>query len=99
MRVEIYDCNGQVYGITSRDLDLIGRWFAEMAPLMMSDNTRINHPAPLHIWPQDQEESKLIPDWQTRDRRFTADEILALAEHLTKISASYPAPEARYADR
>lgn len=89
MRVEIWDSNAYSHAIDSADLDLIGRWFAEKAKLILSADCRYNHPAQLHIWPSTLDESKLIPEWH-QHTRFTQESILSLAEHLTRISADYP---------
>ena len=90
MRIELVDDNCYSHMIDSTDLELIGRWFAEKAPLFMSANTRVNHPARLHIWPSSYDEGQLIPTYH-RERKLTCDSILALAEHLTNISADWPA--------
>lgn len=89
MRIEIWDGNSYAHVIDSADLDLIGRWFAEKAKLIMSANARFNHPAQLHIWPSGLAESDLIPAWH-RNKRLTQESVLALAGHLTQISATLP---------
>ncbi len=88
MRVELFDGCGYCYQVDSMDYDLIGRWFAEHAPLVMSADVRVS--PGLRIWPTTPEESKLIPAFH-RERKLTRDGILALAEHLTNISAEWPA--------
>jgi hypothetical protein len=75
--------------IDSADLDLIGRWFAEKAKLLIS---AYNHPVRLHIWPTTPQESKLMGQW-AGDRKFTQESILALASYLTNISADWPHAE------
>lgn len=94
MRIEIHDCMGYCHAIDSTDLELIGRWFAEKSKIIMSANTQVNHPAPLHIWPSDKAESDLIPVWH-RQTQFTQESILALAGYLTQVSAEWPHEEAQ----
>jgi hypothetical protein len=83
--------DGMAYShvIDSGDLDLIGRWFTEKARRLISADARYNHPVMLHIWPSTSDEQKLMGDWAVT-RRFTQDEILTLAEYLTRISADWP---------
>lgn len=90
MRIEMWDGMGYSHQVDSADLDLIGRWFAEKSKLLMSADARFNHPVQLHIWPSNPDECKLIPEWH-RHGHMTRDRILGLAEHLTNISAEWPA--------
>jgi hypothetical protein len=78
--------------IDSSDLELIGRWFAEKAKLLISANATYNHPVRLHIWPVTSQEQKLMADW-AGDGKFTQDTILSLASYLTNISADWPHAE------
>jgi hypothetical protein len=82
MRVEIYDWNCQAYTITSRDPKLIGEWFAEHAQSLMTADARAE--IQIRIWPQDQQEHRLIgPDQVTR---FTQDGLLHLAQVILDAS-------------
>ena len=89
MKVEIWDGVGRAYVINSADFDLIGRWFAEHAKLLLSADARYNHPVQLHVWPDTAEESQLIPVYH-RQSKVTQQSILTLAEHLLKVSAEWP---------
>ena len=51
MRIEIRDDMCWSHVIDSADYDLIGRWLAEKARLLMSADTRYNHPVQVDIWP------------------------------------------------
>jgi hypothetical protein len=51
VRIELRDDCGFNHVIDSADYDLIGRWFAEKSKLFASADTRVNHPAHMHIWP------------------------------------------------
>jgi hypothetical protein len=85
MRVEIVDGMCYRHSIDSRSLPLIGQWFAEKAALLMSANTRVNHPARIDIWPEYSEEVQLVGNTQ-RTMMFTQDDILAFTEHLLNVS-------------
>jgi hypothetical protein len=51
VRIEIQDNLAVSHVIDSADYDLIGRWLAEKARLIMSADARYNHPVKLDIWP------------------------------------------------
>lgn len=51
MRVEIHDGMGYSHRIDSRDYAVIGQWFAGVAKMLMSADTRYNHPVQMDIWP------------------------------------------------
>jgi len=84
VRVEIHDCWAMTHTISSRDPELIGRWFAEHAAQLMTADARMND-CRLHIWPQDHAEMELIrsshEEWQ-----MDQDSLLALAGHILQVS-------------
>lgn len=86
MRVDIYDDMGYTHRIDSRDLKLIGQWFSEKSALLMSADTRINHPVRMDIWPEYPEEVQLVGGNQ-RTLRFTQDDVLEFAGHLLSVSS------------
>ena len=51
MRIEIRDDLAQSHVIDSADYELIGRWLAEKTRMLLSADTRFNHPVQLDIWP------------------------------------------------
>ena len=51
MRIEIRDDMCWSHVIDSADYELIGRWLAEKAKLLMSADARYNHPFHVDIWP------------------------------------------------
>jgi len=88
VRVEIRDCNGQAYSITSADPRIIGDWFAEHAEMLMSANTTMM-PYPMYIWPQTEREQKILsgPDrLQMIEVRLTQDGLLHLAGRILEAS-------------
>jgi hypothetical protein len=72
--------------IDSKSLPLIGEWFSEKAALLMSANTRVNHPMRIDIWPSTHDEVQLVGH-AARSMKFTQDDILAFAGHLLAVSA------------
>lgn len=84
MNIQIQDGMGYVYRIDSQDLDLIGRWFAEKAPILISADERYNHPVYLNIYPTNKEEGDLIGVYQMA-KPFTIETILELIGHLQGI--------------
>ena len=85
MRVELVDWNGQPYTITSRDPELIGRWFAEWAPRLMSANTRMQ--TRIQIWPTDEDEFKALGAPAVHTYMLNQDSLLALAQMILDAAA------------
>ena len=56
MRIQIQESNGFTYTITSSDPLIIGAWFAEHMPKMMSANTNYNHPFGMDVYPTEKHE-------------------------------------------
>jgi hypothetical protein len=84
MRVEIDDDNRQRHQIDSFDPELIGRWFAEKAKLLMSADTRWGD-CRMRIWPSTLDEAKTIGN-PLNDVLFTQDGLLALADQILQAS-------------
>ena len=84
MRVEIYDDMAYVHRIDSDDLQLIGRWFARKAQLLMSADARMGD-CRIHIWPESHDEIKLIPEYH-REVRLTQEALLSLASSILEVS-------------
>jgi hypothetical protein len=95
MRIEIYDEVRRPHTIDSADYELIGRWLAEKAKLLMSANTTINHPVQMDIWPSgatfeaDQEVMR-----SARLPVRSADGLLELVKGLLALSDVWQAAEA-----
>jgi hypothetical protein len=79
VRVELTDCNGYPAMITSQNPKLIGDWFAEHAPGLMTADCRSQ--ARIAIWPQSHEEMKTIGQQHTAVT-FTQDGLLYLAGQI-----------------
>jgi hypothetical protein len=82
MRVEIDDDYAYRHQIDSFDPELIGRWFAEHAKILMSANSTFGN-CRMRIWPSTNEESKLIGH---QEIRMTQDGLLKLAEQILDVS-------------
>jgi hypothetical protein len=83
MKVEIDDDNAYRHQIDSADPELIGRWFAEKAKLLMSANAMWGN-CRMRIWPSTNTESKTIG--QGIEARFTQDSLLSLAGQILEAS-------------
>jgi hypothetical protein len=81
MRVEIQHWNAQSYSITSMNPALVGEWFGEWAPRLMTADCR--YEVRIRIWPQTHEEMQTIG---SVDATFTQDGLLHLAERILEAS-------------
>jgi len=84
MRIEIYDPNMQSHTLGSKNPRLIGDWFAEHAARLMSADSR--NLTQIRIWPEDEEEIKLIGNASWLAVRFSQDGLLYLAEKILDAS-------------
>lgn len=89
MRVEIADANMQPHMIDSADPELIGRWFAEKALMLMSADCRMM-PYRISIWPQTPREQEILSGpvrLQVIESKFTQDSLLVLAQSILDAAA------------
>jgi hypothetical protein len=96
MRVELYDESGYLHRVDSADYELIGRWFAEKAQLLISADCRINHPVSLDIWPSGastQADMEALRQAHLPIR--SADGLLELVKGLLRLSEVWQAAESR----
>ena len=84
MRVEIYDDMACMHVIDSDDLQLIGRWFARKAQLLMSANACFGD-CRMRIWPSSHDETNLIPEYH-REIRLTQEAMLSFAGSILEVS-------------
>ena len=56
MRIQITESNGMTYFITSSDPLIIGAWFAEHMPKMISADSTYNHPFKMDVYPTEERE-------------------------------------------
>lgn len=80
MRVEIFDAIMYRHSIDSSDPELVGKWFAEKAEMLMSDSAQFNHPVQMDIWPSTEQEHLIIGQWSIRP--VTQDSLLEFARHI-----------------
>jgi hypothetical protein len=89
MRIELYDCNGQMYRCDSGDPRTIGAWFAEHAEMFMSADGRVQ-PYQISIWPQDKREMEMLSGpmrLKVIEAKLTQDSLLELAQVILNASA------------
>lgn len=84
MRIELHDCNAQMYRVDSFDPRVIGDWFAEHAQLLMSANAAMM-PYQISIWPSTHVEANSIGQISL-EARWTQDGLLYLAEKILDAS-------------
>ena len=92
MRIEIVDDMGCPYVVTSRNLKVVGAWFADTVTALMSADARFNHPLRMDIWPQDIDESRLIGEYHSHT--VTQDDLLSLAGSILQASQAMAEREA-----
>ena len=94
VRIELFDELGRPHQIDSADYELIGRWFAEKAKLLMSADTRINHPVRMDIWPScATHEADMEVIRQAHMPIRSSDDLLELIKGLLRLSEVWQAAE------
>lgn len=84
MRVELIDPAGYCRSITSSDPELVGRWFAEHAPKVMSADCRLE--TRIRIWPENEQDHELLRH-AGKGYPFTQDALLELAQVILDAAA------------
>ena len=85
MRIQLQDSLGTYYYLTSADPAIIGAWFAEHVPNLMSANAHYNHPLIIDVWPDSEAEYKLHHN--ARDGHYIGKNgWLSLIEYMQKLA-------------
>lgn len=90
MQIELRDGSGYSYRITSSDAHIIGAWFAEMAPIICSADTRYNHPVQVDVWPMTDAERSVFVNGSTFQNRQGKAAWLDLIDYLGKLADAIP---------
>ena len=86
MRIQITESNGMTYYITSSDPLVISAWFAEHMPVILSDDTRYNHPVTIDVYPTSQTECEQWSNGSTIRTSQGKAAWLNLIEYMGKLA-------------
>jgi hypothetical protein len=84
VRVELWDGCGRTYIIETLDPGLVGRWFAEWAPRLVTADSRME--TRIRLWPTDQAEMTQLGLNRQQEYRLDQDGLLLLAQEILDAS-------------